>query len=178
MEYPCDTEKLELYDMSHIIPKLDSFQVFVKDCVRTTRVKLKKLCYRTNGTKAYTIELGRTWEICEALKNLSRSQPSPHGVIRNCEKDDKKLGTRKAVNEFNECELVTAASLGMERAPWKEESLQALQNLFAEEISLQSVTMSLVREKIQSDPILCKESPIRVYGRIRAEWRHSSQTAW
>ena len=97
--------------MSHIIPKLDPFQVFVKDCVRTTRVKLKKLCYRTDGTKAYTIELGRTWEICEALKNLSRSQPSPHGVIRNCEKDDKKLGTRKAVNESNECELVTAASL-------------------------------------------------------------------
>ena len=164
--------------MSHIIPKLDSFQVFVKDCVRTTRVKLKKLCYRTVGTKAYTIELGRTWEICEARKNLSRSQLSPHGVIRNCEKDDKELGTRKAVNESNECELVTAASLGMERAPWKEESLQALQNLFAEEISLQSVTMSLVREKIQSDPILCKESPIRVYGRISAEWRHSLQTAW
>ena len=88
------------------------------------------------------------------------------------------MGTRKAVNESNECEPVTAASLGMKRAPWKEESLQALQNLFAEEISLQSVTMSLVREKIQSDPILCKESPIRVYGRIRAEWRHSSQTAW
>ena len=72
------------------------------------------------------------------------------------------MGTRKAVNESNECELVTAASLGMKQAPWKEESLQALQNLFAEEISLQSVTMSLFREKIQSDPILCKESPKRV----------------
>ena len=66
----------------------------------------------------------------------------------------------------------------MERAPWKEESLQVRQNLFAEEVSLQSVTMSLFREKIQSDPILCKESPIRVYGRIRAEWCHGSQTAW
>ena len=38
--------------------------------------------------------------------------------------------------------------------------------------------MSLVREKIQSDPILCKESPKRVYDRIRVEWRYSSQTAW
>ena len=55
MEYPCDTEKLEPYDMSHIIPKLDSFQVFVKDCVRTTRVKLKKLCYRTDGTKTMAL---------------------------------------------------------------------------------------------------------------------------
>ena len=46
------------------------------------------------------------------------------------------------VNESNEYELVTADSQGTERAPWKEELLQALQNLFAEEISLQSVTMS------------------------------------
>ena len=54
---PCDAEKLELYDTSHNISKLDSFQVFVKDCVRITRVKLKKLCYRTNGARAYAIEL-------------------------------------------------------------------------------------------------------------------------
>ena len=38
--------------------------------------------------------------------------------------------------------------------------------------------MSLVREKIQSDLILCKESPKRVYNRIHTEWRYSSQTAW
>ena len=56
--------------------------------------------------------------------------------MRNCEKNDKELGTRKEVNEFREYELVTANSLGMERAPWKEESLQTLQNLFAKEISL------------------------------------------
>ena len=127
--------------------------------------------------KPTLLSYGRTWEICEALKNLSRSRLSPHGVMRNCEKDDKELGTRKAVNESNECELVTADSLGMEQALRKEESLQAVQNLFAEEISLQSVTMSLVREKIQSDPTLRKESPKRVYDRIRAEWRYSSQTA-
>ena len=52
------------------------------------------------------------------------------------EKNDKELGTRKEVNEFSEYELVTANSLGMERAPWKEESLQTLQNLFGKEISL------------------------------------------
>ena len=52
------------------------------------------------------------------------------------EKNDKELGTRKEVNEFSEYELVTANSLDMERAPWKEESLQTLQNLFAKEISL------------------------------------------
>ena len=71
----------------------------------------------------------RTWEICEVLKNLSRSRLSPRGFMRNCEKNDKELGTRKEVNESKECELVTADSLGTERARRKEESLQALQFL-------------------------------------------------
>ena len=82
--------------------------------------------------------------------------------MRNCENNDKELGTRKAANESGECELVIADSLGTNKLPGKKVLLQALQNLFAEEISLQSFTMSLVREKIQSDPILCKESPKRV----------------
>ena len=43
--------------------------------------------------------------------------------MRNCEKNDKELGTRKEVNEFSEYELVTANSLRMERAPWKEDVL-------------------------------------------------------
>ena len=69
---------------------------------------------------------------------------------------------KKAANESGECELVIADSLGTNKLPGKKVLLQALQNLFAEEISLQSFTMSLVREKIQSEPILCKESPKRV----------------
>ena len=64
----------------------------------------------------------------------------------------------------NACELVIADSLGTNKLPGKKVLLQALQNLFAEEISLQSFTMSLVREKIQSDPILCKESPKKSIG--------------
>ena len=43
--------------------------------------------------------------------------------MRNCEKNDEELGTRKAVDESNESELVTADSLGTERAPWKEDVL-------------------------------------------------------
>ena len=43
--------------------------------------------------------------------------------MRNCEENDKKLSTRKAVNESSESELVTADSPGTERAPWKEDVL-------------------------------------------------------
>ena len=106
--------------------------------------------------------------LSEKNKLSVKASKKLHGVMRNCEENDKELCTRKAVNESSECELVTADFPGTERAPWKEESLQALLNLFAEEISLQSVIMSLVRGKIQSDPILCTESPKRVYVRIRA----------
>lgn len=118
------------------------------------------------------------YRVFEKNKSSVKASKKLHGVTRNCEKNDKELGTKKAAKESGECELVIADSLGTNKLPGKKVLLQALQNLFAEEISLQSFTMSLVREKIQSDPILCKESPIRVYGRIRAEWRHSSQTAW
>ena len=57
--------------------------------------------------------------------------------MRNFEKNDKELGTRKAANESGECELVIADSLGTNKLPGKKVLLQALQNLFAEEISLQ-----------------------------------------
>ena len=76
------------------------------------------------------------YRVFEKNKSSVKASKKLHGVMRNCEKNDKELGTRKEVNEFSEYELVTANSLGMERAPWKEESLQTLQNLFAKEISL------------------------------------------
>ena len=126
------------------------------------------MAHREGTAEKYYRLFGKNKSSVKASKKL-------HGVMRNCEENDKELRTRKAINKSSESELVTADSPGTERAPWKEESLQALLNLFAEEISLQSVTMSLVREKIQSDPILCKESPKRVYDRIRAEWRYKSQ---
>ena len=76
------------------------------------------------------------YRVFEKNKSSVKASKKLHGVMRNCEKNDKELGTRKKVNEFSEYELVTANSLGMERAPWKEESLQTLQNSFAKEISL------------------------------------------
>lgn len=85
------------------------------------------MAHREGTAEKYNRVFEKNKSSVEASKKL-------HGVMRNCEKNDKELGTRKAVNESSACELVTADSLGMERAPWKEESLQTLKNLFAEEI--------------------------------------------
>ena len=57
------------------------------------------------------------------------------------------------------------------RALWNEELKNAVQTLFAEEIAAQNITISYVRQKMQSNPLLCELEPKRVYDRVRAEWR-------
>ena len=49
------------------------------------------------------------YRIFEKNKSSVKASKKLHGVTRNCEKNDKELGTRTR----------TADSLGMERAPWK-----------------------------------------------------------
>lgn len=61
-----------------------------------------------------------------------------------------------------------------ERKVWNEELRSAVRTLFAEEIAARSITISCVRQKIQSNPVLCRLVPKRVYDRVRAEWRFNS----
>ena len=56
-------------------------------------------------------------------------------------------------------------------ALWNEELKNAVQTLFAEETAAQNITISCVRQKMQSNPLLCELEPKRVYDRVRAEWR-------
>lgn len=60
------------------------------------------------------------------------------------------------------------------RSPWKENSLQALREIFEEEISGQDITLACIGEKIESHPVLGQEDLKRVYDRIRAEWRYKA----
>lgn len=115
------------------------------------------------------------YRILEKNKSSVKASQKLHGVMRNPEKSDR---VQRAENdtESNESEILAASPSDTVRSPWKKESVKALCDLFAEEISAQSVTLSSVQEKIQSDPILCNESPKRVYDRIRAEWRYKTQT--
>ena len=53
---------------------------------------------------------------------------------------------------------------------WKEDSINAIQTLFAEEITAQNITFTRVKEKIEGHPILSTEDPKRVYDKVRAEW--------
>ena len=54
--------------------------------------------------------------LSEKNKIFVKASKKLHGIMRNCEENDKELSTGKAVNE-SECELLTADSPGTERAP-------------------------------------------------------------
>lgn len=57
-----------------------------------------------------------------------------------------------------------------ERVPWKEDSINAIQTLFAKEITAQNTTFTCVKENIRGCPILSMEDPKRVCGKVRTEW--------
>ena len=67
-------------------------------------------------------------------------------------------------------------SASLSRAPWKENSLKALREIFEQDISAQDTTLACIREKIKSHPLLSQEDPKRVYDKIRAEWRYKANT--
>lgn len=83
--------------------------------------------------------------------------------------------TKKENETVEKCrEDIQEESAPLSRSPWKEDSLQALREIFEEEISAQDITLACVREKIESHPVLGQEDPKRVYDRIRAEWRYKA----
>ena len=116
------------------------------------------------------------YRVFEKNKSSVKASQKLHAVMRNCEANDKGERTEKALDESqsNESEHIAASSPVIVRSPWKEESVKALCDVFAEEISAQQITITSVREKIQSHPILSKEDPKRVLDRIRAEWRYNT----
>jgi len=56
-----------------------------------------------------------------------------------------------------------------------EEKTNAIKELFRSEINEQKICMASVREKIQSNPILVKESAKKVYDKVRAQWQFNSK---
>ena len=64
----------------------------------------------------------------------------------------------------------------MERLLWNEEDVTALKDVFSEEIKRKTLTMALVKDKIQDHPTLCHLEPRKVYDKVRSEWRFGNDT--
>ena len=65
----------------------------------------------------------------------------------------------------------TVIESSKERSSWKEQEVLAINELFANEISEQSITMAIVIGRIQGHPTLQQLDPKKVLDRVRSEWR-------
>ena len=121
-----------------------------------------------------------------------------HGMMRNPQKSEgesskneiKELAPTaegaKVGNEKSEEGRVKELALSSKGVKENEESLSiaspisdqvanAIKELFRSEINEQKISMASVREKIQSNPILVKEGAKKVYDKVWAQWRFSTQ---
>ena len=60
-------------------------------------------------------------------------------------------------------------------SPTSDQVANAIKELFRSEINEQKISMASIREKIQSNPILVKEGAKKVYDKVWAQWRFSTQ---
>ena len=110
----------------------------------------------------------------EKTKSSVKASQTLHLTMRDYTPEKGKQEEKETVDKFSEDMQDESASLS--RAPWKENSLKALREIFEQEISAQDITLACVREKIKSHPLLSQEDPKRVYDKIRAEWRYKANT--
>ena len=69
------------------------------------------------------------------------------------------------------CNKNTVSESSKERISWKEEDVLAIKELFANEIIEKSITMAIVKGRIQGHPNLQQLDPKKVLDRVRSEWR-------
>lgn len=65
-----------------------------------------------------------------------------------------------------------------ERLLWNEKDVTALKDVFSKEIETKSLTMAVVKEKIQAHPTLCRLEARKVYDKVRSEWRFGKNTSY
>ena len=65
-----------------------------------------------------------------------------------------------------------------ERLLWNKEDVTALKDVFCKEIEAKSLTMAVVKDKIQDHPTLCRLEPRKVYDKVRSEWRFGNNTSY
>lgn len=114
------------------------------------------------------------YRLFDKRKSSVKASQTLHGMMRDVTQKEEKQGSEQTVEEFPENNDPRDNCGPKARSPWNDESVKAMQALFQEEISAQDISMTCVREKIKSNPVLCHEDPKRVYDKVRAEWRYKA----
>ena len=119
------------------------------------------------------------YRVFEKGKSSVKASQKLHGIMRNTEdsgETDQQAQTSLQEVTDDDAEIQERQNpIKPERVPWKEESINAIQTLFADEITAQNITFTCVKEKIKGGPILSTEDPKRVYDKVRAEWRFKAR---
>ena len=118
------------------------------------------------------------YRVFEKSKSSVKASQRLHGIMRNSGHGETVTCSEELpdTEQKNVCEMHATGeqSSCTKRSPWTKDAIEAVQSVFKEEIDAQKISIDTVREKIKLNPCLIKESPKRVYDRIRAEWRFQS----
>ena len=68
---------------------------------------------------------------------------------------------------------LSQTSFKRDHLSWREEDVNAMKDLFSEEIKEKCITMEVVRNKIRDHPTLKQMNDKRVLDKIRSEWQNS-----
>ena len=102
------------------------------------------------------------------------------GILAPTVQEELELANEKAEGGIKELALSSkeaeenGESLSI-ASPTSEEKTTAIKELFRSEINEQKISMAIVKDKIQSNPILVKEDAKKVYDKVRAQWRFNSK---
>lgn len=124
------------------------------------------------------------YRVLDKSKSSVKASQILHGMMRNPQKSEG--GSNKHEMKELAPTVEEEAEIGNEKVEGGikelalsskevEEKTNAIKELFRSEINEQKICMASVREKIQSNPILVKESAKKVYDKVRAQWQFNSK---
>ena len=111
-------------------------------------------------------------QAASSLPHIMRSSEPKKGVKRTQPTATISDGVTSAGGDKS-----TADGVLKERMLWNEEDVSALRDVFSKEIESKSVTITVVRDKIQDHPTLGRLDPRKVYDKVRSEWRFGENTS-
>ena len=124
------------------------------------------MAHRENTAQKY-------YRVFEKGKSLVKASQKLNTIMRSHAHHENSRHTLPAEEDCKipDSTLDDVARSTSKRVSWNEDELAAIRSIFQEEIAAKSVTIEVVRRKIQTHPSLATKNPKRVYDRIRAEWR-------
>ena len=76
-----------------------------------------------------------------------------------------------SITNINEENPISTKGTKERQTTWNKQEIEAIRELFQEEINKKSVTMAVVREKLKGHPTLSNEDAKKICDRVRSEWR-------